>query len=105
MNHDPKRMVRIALWTAAGLLLLSVVFVTLIWQDEWALREFVGGVTLAEMILCFVVGGAAMAFGYGRAILRRSWYEPEPLLGFGAAMAVIAFALAVIVGTAVGLGL
>lgn len=59
---------------------------------------FVLATITADLILCIFLGLACMLFGYCVAVLRGEWRQPQWLLGFGAALALIVFTAITLLG-------
>jgi hypothetical protein len=59
---------------------------------------FVLATIVADVLLCLFLGLACMLAGYCVAIIRREWHQPQPLLGFGAALALIVFTILALLG-------
>ena len=89
---DSARQFRVAAnWTVAAFLPVSAIGVTVTADALPDIGDFLLGTVVLDLGLCMFLGFVCMLLGFGRAIAKREWFEPEPLIGFGAALGVVVF--------------
>ena len=70
---------------------LSAVAVAVFIDPFPGVANFLLCTVVGDVVLCLLLACACMLLGYGRAIVKRAWFEPESLIGFGAALGVVVF--------------
>lgn len=91
MPYSARRTQVAANWVVAALLPVSAIAVAATSDPLPGIAKFLLYTVLGDIVLCLVLAFACMLLGYGRAILKRAWFEPEPLIGFGAALGTVVF--------------
>lgn len=86
-----------AVLTAILLLAPSAGIVMLTTDRPLGAGMFTLATLIADMGVCLFLGLACMLLGYATAIAGRKRHQPQPLMGYGAALAVIVFTVALLV--------
>jgi hypothetical protein len=90
MSYTPQKARRVAIGIAVGLLPISAALVNATTDRPLTIDQMALATVIVDDMLCLCLASLCMLLGFARAFLTRNWIGPEPLLGYGAALGVVA---------------